>query len=77
MTKSLDPIASLANMRHEFGEHGGVLGLDFDDPELASKLITDLQNEERFGYIAVSLGYTGEVEQRWEPMERSLDRCGL
>lgn len=40
----------------EYGA-GGVLGLDVGSPERASELMRRLQNEERFGYMAVSLGY--------------------
>jgi methionine-gamma-lyase len=40
----------------EFGA-GGVLGLDVGTQERANELMRWLQNEERFGYMAVSLGY--------------------
>lgn len=40
----------------EFGA-GGVLGLDMGTTERAFKLMERLQNEEGFGWIAVSLGY--------------------
>ena len=36
---------------------GGMLALDCEDGEKANKLMGILQNEEDFGYIAVSLGY--------------------
>jgi methionine-gamma-lyase len=36
---------------------GGILSLDVGSAETATALLEDLQNEERFGYIAVSLGY--------------------
>ena len=29
------------------------------------------------GYLRVSLGYTGTLEQRWQQMQRALDRVGL
>ena len=117
MAKKFDPHQTMADARHEFGEHGGVnmsiaasttntvmspelmpeifserlpkLGLDvvypgleshpdhslfaacsndeygfgglftldMKTPERASKLMDLLQNEVRFGFIAVSLGY--------------------
>ena len=41
---------------NEYG-YGGVLTLDCGDEETASALMSCLQNEERFGYMAVSLGY--------------------
>jgi len=37
--------------------YGGVLALDCGKKEIAEKLMGILQNEENFGYIAVSLGY--------------------
>ncbi|MGH7591142.1 MAG: aminotransferase class I/II-fold pyridoxal phosphate-dependent enzyme, partial [Gemmatimonadales bacterium] len=40
----------------EFGS-GGVFGLDVGTAERASQLLERLQNEEGFGWIAVSLGY--------------------
>jgi len=40
----------------EFG-FGGVLTLDCGDEETANALMSCLQNEQRFGYLAVSLGY--------------------
>jgi methionine-gamma-lyase len=40
----------------EYG-FGGILTLDCDDEETASTLMSCLQNEQRFGYLAVSLGY--------------------
>ena len=40
----------------EFG-FGGVFALDLGDVERAFQFIERLQNEQRFGYIAVSLGY--------------------
>lgn len=45
---------SLANL--EFGS-GGVFGLDVGTAERASRLLERLQNDEGFGWIAVSLGY--------------------
>ncbi|MGB7212147.1 MAG: aminotransferase class I/II-fold pyridoxal phosphate-dependent enzyme [Gemmatimonadales bacterium] len=45
---------SLASL--EFGS-GGVFGLDVGTADRASKLLERLQNEEGFGWIAVSLGY--------------------
>ena len=40
----------------EYG-YGGVLTLDVGDEETANVLMSRLQNEQRFGYLAVSLGY--------------------
>ena len=40
----------------EYG-YGGVLTLDVADEETANALMSHLQNEQRFGYLAVSLGY--------------------
>ena len=46
--------ASCSNEEYGFG---GLFTLDMGTPKRASKLIDLLQNEFRFGYIAVSLGY--------------------
>jgi methionine-gamma-lyase len=96
----------------EYGA-GGVLGLDVGTKEAANELMRRLQNEERFGYMAVSLGYfdtlmscsaastsselceneqeaagirpgyvrvsvgyTGGLEERWEQLHRVLDAVG-
>ena len=40
----------------EYG-FGGVMTLDCGDEETANALMSCLQNEQRFGYLAVSLGY--------------------
>ena len=40
----------------EYG-YGGVFTLDVGDEEMANALMSCLQNEQRFGYLAVSLGY--------------------
>jgi methionine-gamma-lyase len=40
----------------EYG-YGGVFTLDVGDAEKANELMSHLQNEQRFGYLAVSLGY--------------------
>jgi len=40
----------------EYG-YGGVFTLDLGDEETANALMSCLQNEQRFGYLAVSLGY--------------------
>ena len=37
--------------------YGGVFTLDLGDEERANELMAQLQNEQRFGYMAVSLGY--------------------
>jgi len=40
----------------EYG-YGGVFAIDLGDEETANELMSHLQNEQRFGYMAVSLGY--------------------
>jgi methionine-gamma-lyase len=97
----------------EFG-YGGLMTIDTGTEERAMALMNCLQNEERFGYVAVSLGYfdtlmscsasstssempeealeqarikpglvrmavgyTGSLEQRWEQLERALEKTGL
>jgi len=40
----------------EYG-YGGVFTLDVGDANTANELMSHLQNEQRFGYLAVSLGY--------------------
>ena len=40
----------------EYG-YGGVFTLDVGDADKANELMSHLQNEQRFGYLAVSLGY--------------------
>jgi len=37
--------------------YGGVFGLDLETADLAQRFMDTLQNDERFGFIAVSLGY--------------------
>jgi len=43
-------------LNDNFG-YGGMLTLDCETIEKAEELISILQNQERFGFIAVSLGY--------------------
>ena len=43
-------------MNRGFG-YGGILTIDCRTRKTAEKLMSILQNKERFGYIAVSLGY--------------------
>jgi methionine-gamma-lyase len=43
--------------RNEEYGYGGLFTVDMKTPERASKLMDLLQNEHRFGFIAVSLGY--------------------
>lgn len=52
------PDHELLNELHcaEYG-FGGILTLDLDTQELANQLMDMLQNDYRFGYMAVSLGY--------------------
>jgi methionine-gamma-lyase len=96
----------------EFGA-GGVFGIDLGTRERANELMGRLQNDERFGYMAVSLGffdtlmscsaastsselpdedqkaagippgyvrislgYTGGLEERWAQLERVLRAVG-
>ena len=40
----------------EYG-YGGVFTIDVGNSEIANELMSRLQNEQRFGYLAVSLGY--------------------
>lgn len=47
-------LSALANPGFGFG---GIIALDLGDVHQANRLIEALQNEVRFGYIAVSLGY--------------------
>jgi methionine-gamma-lyase len=47
-------LASMANAGYGFG---GIFCLDMTTAERANQLLEHLQNEGRFGYIAVSLGY--------------------
>jgi len=93
---------------------GGLLGLDLGDEEVADRLLALLQNKDRFGMVAVSLGYfetlmsvsavstssempedhlrkagispgfvrmsiglTGSIEQRWAQFADALDEMGL
>ena len=49
-----EKLADLINPGYGFG---GVLGLDVGSEERATELMRTLQNEERFGFLAVSLGY--------------------
>lgn len=97
----------------EFG-YGGMLGLDLGTKDRAYQLMETLQNQDRFGYMAVSLGYfdtlmscsgsstsselsdedqqragispgyvrmsvgyTGTLEQRWSQLEDALRQVGL
>jgi methionine-gamma-lyase len=99
-------LARLANPGYGFG---GLLGMDLGTKERAYRFLETLQNEDRFGFIAVSLGYfetlmsvsasstsselteeeqreagispgfvrlsvgyTGTVEQRWHQLEDAL-----
>jgi methionine-gamma-lyase len=93
---------------------GGVLAVDLGSQESAHRLMHILQNDEAFGFIAVSLGYhhtlmscsasstsseldedelanagvsegllrisigyTGDLESRWQAFERALHRSGV
>jgi methionine-gamma-lyase len=52
---------AMANDGYGFG---GLLGLDLGEPELADSLMELLQNQDRFGYMAVSLGYFDTLMSR-------------
>lgn len=54
----------LAKIVNEGYGFGGMLTLDVDEPERADRLMEYLQNEERFGYLAVSLGYFDTLMSR-------------
>jgi methionine-gamma-lyase len=47
----------LDNMRNSDFGYGGVLALDTGDVRRANELMEILQNKDRFGFMAVSLGY--------------------
>ncbi|MBT8486356.1 MAG: aminotransferase class I/II-fold pyridoxal phosphate-dependent enzyme [Phycisphaerales bacterium] len=49
-----DRLGTLANPTYGYG---GVLALDLETTERANRFMEVLQNRERFGYMAVSLGY--------------------
>lgn len=49
--------ALLKSMANEGYGLGGILAIDVETQERAEKLMETLQNEQRFGYMAVSLGY--------------------
>jgi methionine-gamma-lyase len=48
---------TLKRLSNEGFGYGGMLGIDLGDAVRANKLMEILQNKDRFGYIAVSLGY--------------------
>ncbi len=54
-------LARLANPGFGFG---GLLCLDLPEPQLADRLMALLQNDDRFGYMAVSLGYFDTLMSR-------------
>jgi len=49
--------AVLARLRNPTYGYGGIFTLDVDRLETANALMERLQNKDRFGYMAVSLGY--------------------
>ena len=49
--------ALFTELRCEEYGYGGVFTLDVGDEDMANRLMSCLQNEMRFGYLAVSLGY--------------------
>jgi methionine-gamma-lyase len=49
--------ALLERLRNRSFGHGGVLCLDLGDARRANELMEILQNKDRFGFMAVSLGY--------------------
>ena len=48
---------TLKRLSNEGFGYGGMLGIDLGDAARANKFMEILQNKDRFGYIAVSLGY--------------------
>jgi methionine-gamma-lyase len=103
----------LRRLAHPDYGYGGILSVDLETLARANRFMELLQNDQRFGYIAVSLGYfdtlmsvsasstssemsdedlrragispglvrmsigyTGSLEQRWNQMERALDKLG-
>lgn len=71
---TFDPMASYANLRHEFGEHGGVnmsvsTSSEMPDEELIKADIAP-------GLVRISIGYTGTLEQRWTQMQSALEKLG-
>ena len=103
-------LAALCNDDYGFG---GILGIDLETEAQANAFMRTLQNDENFGFLAVSLGYfetlmslsaastsselddaaldvagirrgyvrmsvgiTGNVEERWQQLERALRRVG-
>jgi methionine-gamma-lyase len=106
--------ATLERLANPGFGYGGLLGLDLGDTEKADRLLGLLQNKDRFGMIAVSLGYfetlmsisavstssempeedlrkagispgfvrlsiglTGSLEQRWQQFVDALEDMGL
>lgn len=49
--------ALLERLRHPDFGHGGVLCVDLEDARRANEFMEVLQNQDRFGFMAVSLGY--------------------
>jgi methionine-gamma-lyase len=47
----------LNSMANEGYGHGGIFSLDVGSSDRANRLMEELQNRDRFGYMAVSLGY--------------------
>ncbi|MGI9249143.1 MAG: aminotransferase class I/II-fold pyridoxal phosphate-dependent enzyme [Woeseiaceae bacterium] len=66
----------------EYG-YGGVFTLDVGDEDTANDLMSHLQNEQRFGYLAVSLGYFDTLmscsgsSTSSEMSEEGKDRAGI
>ncbi len=51
----------LAELRNEGYGWGGLLAIDLESEERANRFMEHLQNRERFGFIAVSLGFTDSL----------------
>jgi methionine-gamma-lyase len=75
--------ATLVRLANPGYGYGGILGLDLETTERANRLMEALQNRDRFGMIAVSLGYfdtlmsVSAVSTSSELSEDELRRAGI
>lgn len=69
---SFDPIRSFSRVRHELGEHGGV-NMSME------ALKTDMEMDAgiRPGFVRISIGHPGTLEDRWAQFERALRVVGM
>ena len=78
-----DPEMTLVRLANPGYGYGGILSLDLETTERANRLMTALQNRDRFGMIAVSLGYfdtlmsVSAVSTSSELSEDELRRAGI